>query len=70
MQKEPVYLCLGDPNDVDYQLGNVIGTVVEAYVDINDPGSVSNMPCLKIACGEKPVVECEELAKAPAHMQG
>ena len=43
VQKRAAIFVLGDPNDVDHQLGNVIGTVVEAYVDINDPGSVPSM---------------------------
>ena len=35
----------------------------QTYVEIIEPGEVNRIPSLKIACGEKPLVECEDSAK-------
>ena len=33
------------------------------YVEILEPGEDERIPSLKMACGEKPLVECEDAAK-------
>lgn len=42
---------------------NIFELKRKTYVEILEPGEDKRIPSSKIACGEKPLVECEEAAK-------